>query len=286
MYSKRKNARCLKTLTPFERVMGHIMPTRSDAQVYYSDDIDCEILDEYIEKKKAEGIELTYLDIFTAATVRLYAKRPALNRFIMGGRTFANDKIYVSMAVKKLLRDNCDETTIKVPFTGHENIFEVRERMRELIYAQKGMERANGTDKTARLMRIMPNWVLRFAFWWIRVLDKRSMLPAKLVEVSPFHTSVFITYLKSLGIPGIYHHCYDLGTVGQFIAVGKERRIPVIDKKTGQVRPGKVITIMVVADERICDGLYYARSMRLFRRVLENPEVLEERLEVVEEDIA
>lgn len=63
MYSKRKNARCLKTLTPFERVMGHIMPTRSDAQVYYSDDIDCEILDEYIEKKKAEGIELTYLDI-------------------------------------------------------------------------------------------------------------------------------------------------------------------------------------------------------------------------------
>lgn len=285
MYSKRKNARCLKTLTPFERVMGHIMPKRSDAQVYYSDDIDCEILDEYIEKKKAEGIELTYLDIFTAATVRLYAKRPALNRFIMGGRTFANDQIYVSMAEKKLLRDNADETTIKVPFTGHETIFQVREKMHAIIYDQKGMEKANDTDRVARLMRIMPNWILRFAFWLIRHLDNCSMLPASLVQVSPFHTSVFITYLKSLGIPGIYHHCYDLGTVGQFIAVGKERKIPVIDRKTGEVRPGKVITMMVVADERVCDGLYYARSMRLYRRMLENPASLEEPLEEIEKDI-
>lgn len=265
--------------------MGHIMPKRSDAQVYYSDDIDCEVLDEYIEKKKSEGVELTYLDIFTAATVRLYARRPALNRFIMGGRVFANDQIYVSMAVKKLLRDNADETTIKVPFTGHETIFEVRDKMHTTIYAQKGMESANNTDKLARLMRIMPNWILRFAFWLIRTLDNSSLLPGKLVALSPFHTSVFITYLKSLGIPGIYHHCYDLGTVGQFIAVGKERKIPVIDKRTGEVRPGKVITMMVVADERVCDGLYYARSMRLFRRMLENPASLEEPLETVEKDI-
>ena len=47
------------------------MQRRSDAQVFFTDDIDCKYLDDYIEKKKAENIEITYLDIFAAATVRM-----------------------------------------------------------------------------------------------------------------------------------------------------------------------------------------------------------------------
>ena len=126
---------------------------------------------------------------------------------------------------------------------------------------------------------------MRWAFALIRVLDRSSLLPTAVTDASPFHGGLFITYLKSLGIPGIYHHIYDLGTIGQFIAVGKERLAPVVDQKTGEIVARKIMTMMVVADERICDGLYYARSMRLFRRILENPAVLEERLEVVEKDI-
>jgi len=59
----------------------------------------------------------------------------------------------------------------------------------------------------------------------------------------------------------------------------------VVDEETGEVRAGKVVTLMIVADERICDGLYYARSMRLYRKLLDSPERLETRLEKVEKDI-
>ena len=243
MFQKRKNARYIKTLTPIEKAMPHIMPKRSDAQVFFTEDIDCTPIDNYIAEKRAQGIDMTYLDIFVAAAVRLYAKRPAMNRFVMGGRIFSNDKIRISMSVKKSLRDNAPDTT-----------------------------------------RI-PNWVMRMAFGLIRILDRSSLLPAKLVEASPFHATMYITYLKSLGIPGIYHHIYDLGTIGQFIAVGKERLAPVCDQKTGEIRAAKVMTLMVVADERICDGLYYARSMRMFRRILETPKALEEPQDIVEKDI-
>lgn len=284
MLKHRKNARYLKTLSPYDRILGHVMVRRSDAQVFYSDDIDCAPLDEYIARKKQEGVEITYLDIFAAATVRLYAQRPALNRFVMGGRVFANDKIYMSMAVKKSLREHAGSTTIKIPFTGHETIFEVKEKFDALIHENKEKESVNSVDKTAKLLTSVPNWLIRFATNVIRVLDRWSLLPAKLVALSPFHASVFITYLKSLGIPGIYHHIYDLGTVGQFIAVGKEQKKPVVDKN-GQVVAGKVITLMIVADERICDGLYYARSFRLYRKLLERPEALEQPQEVVEQDI-
>jgi hypothetical protein len=285
MFQKRKGARYLKTLTPMERLMPHVMPKRSDAQVFFTDDIDCTAIDAYIQEKKKQGIDMTYLDVFVAAAVRLYAKRPALNRFVMGGRIFANEKIWVSMALKKSLRDNEPSTTIKIPFTGHETIFEVKEMFDEQIRVNKAADNENGTDKLMGVLTRIPNWVMRLAFALIRFFDRSSMLPTALTDASPFHGGLFITYLKSLGIPGIYHHIYDLGTIGQFIAVGKERLAPVVDQKTGEIMVRKIMTMMVVADERICDGLYYARSMRLLRRILENPVVLEERLEVVERDI-
>ena len=285
MFQKRAGARYLKTLTPIERIMPHVMPKRSDSQVFFTDDIDCTAIDAYIKEKKEQSIKMTYLDVFVAAAVRLYAKRPALNRFVMGGRIFANDRIWVSMALKKSLRDNEPSTTIKIPFTGHETIFEVKEQFDRQIHDNKDADAVNSTDKLAGALTAIPNWVMRWAFALIRVLDRSSLLPTAVTDASPFHGGLFITYLKSLGIPGIYHHIYDLGTIGQFIAVGKERLAPVVDQKTGEIMVRKIMTMMVVADERICDGLYYARSMRLFRRILENPAVLEERLEVVEKDI-
>ncbi len=285
MFQKRAGARYLKTLTPIERIMPHVMPKRSDSQVFFTDDIDCTAIDAYIKEKKEQGINMTYLDVFVGAAVRLYAKRPALNRFVMGGRIFANDQIWVSMALKKSLRDNEPSTTIKIPFTGHETIFEVKEQFDKQIHVNKAAETVNSTDKLAGALTAIPNWVMRWAFALIRVLDRSSLLPQSVINASPFHGGLFITYLKSLGIPGIYHHIYDLGTIGQFIAVGKERMAPVVDEKTGEIVARKIMTMMVVADERICDGLYYARSMRLFRRILENPWALEERLEVVEKDI-
>ena len=285
MFQKRKGARYLKTLTPIERIMPHVMPKRSDSQVFFTDDIDCTAIDAYIKEKREQGIDMTYLDVFVASAVRLYAKRPALNRFVMGGRIFANEKIWVSMALKKSLRDNEPETTIKIPFTGHETIFEVKAKFDEQIHANKETGSSNGTDKLAKALTSIPNWGMRWAFALIRFLDRSSLLPEAITDLSPFHGGLFITYLKSLGIPGIYHHIYDLGTIGQFIAVGKERMAPVVDQKTGDIVARKIMTMMVVADERICDGLYYARSMRLFRRILENPWMLEERLEEVEKDI-
>ena len=285
MFKKRKGARYLKTLTPMERLMPHVMPKRSDSQVFFTDDIDCTAIDAYIAEKKAQGIDMTYLDIFVAAAVRLYAKRPALNRFVMGGRIFANEKIWVSMALKKSLRDNEPGTTIKIPFTGHESIFEVKAMFDEQIRINKAADNSNDLDKLMDVLTAIPNWVMRWAFALIRFLDRSSLLPEALTNASPFHGGLFITYLKSLGIPGVYHHIYDLGTIGQFIAVGKERLAPVVDQHTGEIVVRKIMTMKVVADERICDGLYYARSMRLFRRILEHPACLEERLETVEKDI-
>lgn len=285
MPKKRAGARYLKSLKPYERIMAYFMPRRSDAQVFLEEDLRCEALDRYIKEKREQGIEMNYLYIFAAAMVRLYALRPAMNRFVMNGRLYANEDIVICMAVKKSLRDTEVDTDIKLHFTGHESIFEVRDRLHREIYANKGSDTSNGQDDVMSAITSVPHILIKLVVNVLRLMDRWNLVPKALIEVSPFHCSGFITYVKSLGIPAVYHHIYDFGTVGQFLALGKEEYKPVVDRKTGELVAGKVMNMKIVADERICDGLYYAKSMRLLRRIVENPWVLEERLEEVVKDV-
>lgn len=285
MFKKRAGARYLKTLKPYERIMAYFMTRRSDAQVFFEDEINCESLDRYIQEKKEQGQDLNYLYIFVAAMVRLYAQRPAMNRFVMNGRLYANEDITICMAVKKSLRDTEVDTDIKLHFTGHENITEVRDRLYKEIYANKGSDTSNGQDDVMSAITSVPHFLIKLVVNVLRLLDRWNLVPKALIEVSPFHCSGFITHMKSLGIPAVYHHIYDFGTVGQFIAMGKEEYKPVVNKRTKNLEVAKMMNIKIVADERICDGLYYAKSFRLFRRIMENPWLLDERLEEVEKDV-
>ncbi len=285
MFKKRAGARYLKSLKPYERIMAYFMTRRSDAQVFFEDEINCENLDRYIKEKKAQGQDLNYLYIFVAAMVRLYAQRPAMNRFVMNGRLYANEDITICMAVKKSLRDTEVDTDIKLHFTGHETITEVRDRLHREIYANKGSDTSNGQDDVMSAITSVPHILIKLVVNVLRLLDRWNLVPKALIEVSPFHCSGFITHMKSLGIPSIYHHIYDFGTVGQFIALGKEECKPVVNKRTKNLEVAKMMNVKIVADERICDGLYYAKSFRLFRRIMENPWILDEPLEEVKKDV-
>ena len=286
MFWKRKGARLLKTLSPYDRILCHVMTKRSDAQVYFTDYVDCAPIDEYIKKVETEnGVRLSYLDVVNAALIRVYAKMPALNRFVMNGRIFANNDIKIAMAMKKSMRDDGGSTTVKVSFTGHENILEVQEMFQKELWKNKEADSSNSTDKLMETLMSLPTPLLRIIVAILKWLDTISALPQSLLDALPFHSSIFVTYLKSIGIRGIYHHIYDFGTIGMFICIGKEQYMPVVDKKTLEVKGAKMLELKVVCDERICDGLYHARAMRLIRKILENPEQLSERLDKVEKDV-
>ena len=66
--------------------------------------------------------------------------------------------------------------------------------------------------------------------------------------------------------------------------MGKEKMQAVVDKE-GNIVPKKVMTLGVVTDERFCDGLYFSNSLRLLKRIYENPNVLKEELDHIVEDI-
>ena len=279
MLKKRPDGRLVKSVPPIMKIMPYIMRTRTDSMNMYDDAFDCEAWDEYIKEKGAEGIKLTYMHIFIAGIVRMMALRPQLNRFIMNGRIYTRHKISVSFVVHPKLCDDDAGTTIKLDFEGTETILEIAEVINRRIKEETTDRRGeNGTDKLARLLTFVPSPLIRLVVNTLMWQDRHNWMPKKVIELSPFHTSFFITNLKSLGINYIFHHTYEFGTTGIFFAMGKEQNHVALDKEGNPVNV-KRMGWGLVTDERFCDGLYFAMSLRLLRKFMRDPRVLEKPLE-------
>lgn len=285
MFNKRPDGRAIKNLEPMQMVMPYVMTTRSDSMNMYEEYFPCDSMDAYISAKKEEGLNVTYMDIFIAAIVRLIALRPQLNRFCMNGKIYARPKIWVSFVVHPTLRDESTGTTIKLCFEGTETILEITRIIHEAIDKETIHRKGeNGIDQLLRtLMKKIPSPLIKFTVNTLMWMDKHNIMPKQIVELSPFHTSFFVTNLKSLGINHVFHHTYNFGTTGLFFAMGKEKMVPAVEKDTIIAR--KEIGIGLVSDERFCDGLYFALSLRKLRKFLQNPAVLEKPLDKKVEDV-
>ncbi len=285
MFGKRPDGRAIRSLEPMQQIMPYILKTRTDSMNMYEDTFACPPMDDYIKDKAAQNIKLTYMHIIIAAIVRLIALRPQLNRFVMNGRIYARPKIWVSFVVHPTLHDGSVGTTIKLCFEGTETILEVAKKVNEAIQKETTKRVGeNDTDKLLRvLMRNIPGPFIKLVVNTLMWMDRHNIMPKMIVDLSPFHTSFFITNLKSLGINHVYHHVYEFGTTGLFFAMGKEKQLATVQGK--EIVNQKHMGFGLVSDERFCDGLYFALSLRQLRKFMQNPAILEEPLEKKVEDV-
>lgn len=283
MFGKRYDGRLVRNLEPLDQIMPYIMKTRTDSMNMFEDLIPCEVFDAYIKEKAAEGLKISYMHILIAAIVRLIALRPRLNRFVMNKRIYTRPKIWVSFVVHPTLKDGSTETAIKLCFEGTETILEICDKINEAIQRETSKRTENNaTDNLAKLLTCVPSPLISLAVNTLMFMDRHNMMPKAVLEASPFHTSFFITNLKSLGINHVYHHVYEFGTTGLFIAMGKEKNLPMI--LGNEMVAQKNMGFSLVCDERFCDGLYFALSLRQLKKILANPACLEEPLAKKVED--
>ena len=273
---KRSDGYLLKDLKAFVKIIPYVMEKRSDSQNFSKQVFSAESIDKYILEKKQSGYNFSYMHVFIAAYVRVIAERPQLNRFVMKGQVYQRNKIYISMAVKRSLRDDGEETTVKFEFTGKENIFEIAEIIDKDIAQAVSTGGDNETDKLAEKVMSMPGFVKNVLVRIIKAADSCNMLPKSVIDASPFHTTMFFTYLKSIDTQYIYHHLYDFGTTGLFAALGKTVKLAIVENDRLVIK--KCCEIGYTMDERICDGVYYARSFKLFEKYVSKPELLESEL--------
>ena len=281
----RADGRKLRTLEPAARIGPYIMHVRSDSQNHFEDEIDITEIENYLREKRKEGMKnLGILHIIIAAYVRAVSQRPAINRFIAGNKVYARKNIEVVMTIKKKLSTTSPDTTMKCIFEPTDTIGEVYEKWNTEALKAVGTGEETAFDNVAKLFNYIPGFLLKLTIKFLRFLDYCGLMPRALTKVSPFHGSMVITSMGSLGIGPIYHHLYDFGNLPVFLCYGKKYS-KIVFKEDGSFEKRYFVGFRAVTDERICDGYYYASAFKTVMRYIKDPTVLETPPEQVLEDI-
>ena len=256
--------------------MAYLMPNRADNEAHINVDIDCRPLDAFLARKNEGRTEdkYTYFHLFLAAAVKCFVLRPRMNRFISGNRLYMRDHISVSFVVKKRFEDKAEEGLAYKRYGENDTIDTLHESIMEEIHQCRREDVLdNSTDMMTKLLKL-PRWMLRILVNILFTLDRNGKVPYDLIKADPNYSSIFMTNLGSIGMDSGYHHLNNWGTNSFFVMIGKKHLAPEWHEDGScTVRP--VISLGFTLDERIGDGYYYAGTVRLLHKLLENPELLE-----------
>ena len=269
-----KEGRRIKNLPPMSVFVPFIMTQKNDACNFISDSFDIEAVEDYIFKKRAEGHKgFGIMHVMIAAYVRALAEKPGVNRFVRRNRVWARNNIEIVLTIKKEMKLNAPDTIVKI-FPEHtDTAVDIYERINSIV-AENKQDTESNFDKTAKVLTAIPAFLIRFAVRVLRVMDFFGIIPRFLTKLSPFHGSLCISSVASLGIPPVYHHIYNFGNVPVFLSYGTKRSECYI-ASDGSVKERKMLDFKVVTDERICDGYYYASFLKTMKTYLKNPDKLD-----------
>ena len=260
-WGDRRDAVWLRDLDALHVFMPYLYPNRADNEAFISEAIDLENIDRYLAEKNAalpdgeEPYKLFYL--LLAALVKTITLRPKMNRFIKGGRVYQRDKLSLAFVVKKQFQDDAHEALAFIEFDETTTIDDVRRKLAAEIHACRSDKVDNSTAGMEMLGRL-PRPVLRLVMWVLHRLDYYGRVPYSLVKADPNYATCFVTNLGSIGLKAGYHHLSNWGTNSIFIVIGEK-----------SLQPGLTL------DERIADGYYYSRTVKLLKYLLHNPQLLE-----------
>jgi hypothetical protein len=284
-FGDRREGRRLRTLDPYNAMSPFIMKAKSDASNYFSEQVEITEVDRYLHKKRQEGYPgMGMLHLFVATYIRVAAQYPAINRFCSGQRIYARNNVEFIMTIKKQLRTDAGETSIKVTFDRSATINDVYTKINKEIFKVKNEGAVTNTDNVAAAFMKLPRVLLKFVVAFLELLDYFGLMPQSIIDASPFHGSVIITDLGSIGLPAIYHHLYNFGNLPIFIALGAKKKVRELDAD-GKVVLRKYIDFKLVVDERICDGFYFSQAFKVFKGLIRNPKALDNPPVQVIEDI-
>lgn len=254
-------------------VIPYFLRTRMDAQNYFEQRIPIDHIEAFIREHKEDIPGLSIMHVVIASMIRLVSQRPYLNRFIMWNKIFARNYINFSIVIKRSLSDEGEETLIKPYFQPTDTLQDVSRKILEEQNKNQKVGQQNSSDFISKVLGYLPDWLMRVVVFTLLWLDKVGLLPRFIEQASPWHCSLFLTNIGSIGVESIYHHLYEFGNCSIFLAMGKKSQRHTVNK-AGDVKGYKSILLKYVKDERICDGWYYASSMRMLDRILMNPSVL------------
>ena len=273
-FGDRRDAKLIRDVDGIHVAMAQLYGGRCQNEAYISEQVDLQPLKDWIAKHPDEEFKYTFFHVLVAALLKLLIVRPKLNRFISNRHYYQKDERSIGFIVKRQFADDAAEGMAIVKAEEKTNIFDVHEAIKAQVIPQKQGKNNSGTEDALDIFKKLPHWLTCIIFNTIMRWSKKGRLPKSLVEGDSNHCSAFVTNLGSIGLKCGYHHLAEYGTNSIFVVIGQKHMTPFYDEN-GKITMKETLDVGLTVDERIADGYYYAKSMKIFRKVLENPELLE-----------
>ncbi len=280
-FGDRKDGALVRDGHGLQMIMSLLMPNRADNEVFLHETIDATELVRYLEEKNSGDIDYktTIFHCVITALARMVRERPIMNRFIQGGRIYQRYDISLSFVAKKRFTDGADEALMVLVPKDTDTINEIS---RKIVGDVKDSRKTEGVtagsiDELMAKLAKLPRLLLMFIVWTVRVLDYWGINPDFLTDGDPNYTTILVSNLGSIKCPSVYHHLNNYGTNSIMVTIGTLHKEEILmDDGHKEIRD--VVDIGATLDERIGDGFYFAKSLKLIKHIFAHPELLEQPL--------
>lgn len=273
MRNKRRDGVRIKGLDAVHAIIPYVMPKRTEAEVSSTEKFDITELLKYMkERNEKEDINLKLFHAICTAVGRTIYLRPKLNIFISGKTYYQRKNIILSFVVKRQFEDASEESLMFMDIRPDMNLDSVSKMILGDV-SKVRKEKSNDLDKLMETVGKLPRFVLTGVFGVVKVLEYNGMMPKFLSSGDPNYATVLLSNLGSIGAGAPYHHLNNYGTCSLMMTIGTMYKEKVI-MKDGSEQERDMVDCTFIIDERIADGFYFAKSLRITKYLLENPEAL------------
>lgn len=278
--SDRREGRLLRSLPAYDRVSPYVQRRRSESVCSLSDTLEVTAIEQWLREKRTEGwSQLGFLHLMVAAYVRTVSMLPGLNRFVAARRIFARNEIQVVLRIKRSPSASATSTCVKISFSPSDTVFDVQRRISAAVDDIRADVVISEPERIAGTLLRLPRPLARLAALAARVMDFFDWLPLRWLDASPWHGSLEVVDLGSLGIVPADIPLADFGTLSAALAFGAMRKVRESDG------PRRYVDYRISFDRRIADGYYFASGLKCLKYFLRNPALLELPPEKVEDDV-
>lgn len=268
----------IKKITGMGQILLDLKPKRCDSDVYINEKVDVTSLVKYIEKKKASGEELTYFHAFVTALAKTIYNREKLNYYVRNRHLYEHNEIVISFVAKVSFEDYSEEVMILIPIDESDTITTISKKIKTKLneFRNKKETKKVGANNAIDILGKLPN-ILRIPIVGIfKWCDKLGILPKSLIEDNLYYSSIIVSNLGSISCGAIYHNITDFGTCSGLMTIGEIKDEEIINEK-GKKEIRKLCEFGVNLDERIGDGYYFVKSLKLLEYIINNPSMLDEK---------
>ena len=271
----RKDGRLMRELDSLHYVTGILYPNRCDNEAYISQRIDLTNMNAYIAKKNETETEFPYtmFHLVLAALMKTITLRPKLNRFIVNSNFYQRNEVSAAFVVKKQFSDKGAEALAFLHGREEDTVEDVHAYIRQQVTECRS-EKVDASTAGMDMFNKMPRWMGKAIVRFLMFLDRHGWVPSDLIATDPYYSSVVISNLGSIKLKCGYHHLTNWGTCSLFCIIG-EKAVRPIYAPDGTMTMKETLDLGLTIDERLADGYYYSKSVRLLKHLLEHPEELE-----------